>query len=456
MKPLLILIFSLVPFVTNADSDLNGMVANKCSGAIVDIGRNETSFAVVLTNGHCIKHKLIPPNVFVKDEKYTRSKIEIFNNEGASFSVTPRNVLYATMEGGDLGLIEIGLTYKELKERGVKIFTISDRDAEPGEELFTASGYWKTSQTCIFKQSVPEVLEERYVWKNSMVIDSCNIKSGWSGSPLISKNSGKIVGVLNTANENGERCTLNNPCERDSSGTITVKKGRAYGAHSSIILSCLSSGRVNLEKSGCKLFHDQILQRPHDDKLSVSQKFIWLKKLTREYPAKRIDLEFVDYDMFHMSTSALNTIKVNKAILDSYSLLELLFYTCHELGHHFGDKKVSRFDFAVEAEADYFGGACLSKFVSKWEQDLKPYLNQYRANRYERCGRDVQCLKIVDVIQSSFSSLLGTTVFPDKAIHDRFPDGINTNYPDPNCRTLSAISGLLEVDRPTCWYNPKL
>lgn len=437
-------------------SELSGMVANKCSGAIVNIGRNENDYAVILTNGHCMRHKVIPAGVYVKDEMYVRSDIGVFNNESKLIRVQPRNILYGTMEGADLGLIEISTSYRKLKEMGVRIFELSQQNSSPGEELFTASGFWKTSQTCVYGHGVYQLLEGNYVWVNALSMEkSCQIKGGWSGSPLISKVNGQIVGVLNTSNENGERCTMNNPCEKDQRGNVTAVQGNAYGIHTAVIWSCLSNGRVDLNKPGCKLFSSTKLKNPDDEGLTPAQKVEWLKALTNEYPSKPINIEVVKYEMQHMSTSASDKIFVNEAILRSYSVLELLFFACHELGHHFGDKKVSVHNMATEAEADYFAGSCFSHFTLKWEQRLRPFLNSYQTGNYGRCGRDPHCNKMAGVITLSYASLFGVSVFPDKALNDKFPNGINTSYPDPNCRALSSISGLLEAGRPSCWFNPK-
>lgn len=456
----LILVFTLEANAfaspTLQDSDLNGMISNKCSGAIVNIGRDDNDYAVILTNGHCVRSKPLPPEGHVKDEKYVRSDISVFNNENKSISLQPRNILYGSMENGDIGLIEISISYKQLKEMGVKIFELSKKDSSPGEELFTASGHWKSSQTCIFDHSVYQISEGSYKWMDAMAMgDSCKTKGGWSGSPLISKTNGQIVGVLNTSNENGQRCTLNNPCEKDEHGNVSVIKDSVYGIHTSVIWSCLSNGKVDLNKSGCKLSRLAKLKSPDDEHLTSKQKLEWLKKLAHEYPSKTIQIDLVSYDMFHMSTSAAEKIFVNEIILNSNSILELLFYTCHELGHHLGDKKIAMNGMAIEAESDFFAGRCLSNFTLKWEEELKPYLSLYKTINYDRCGNDIHCNKMVEIINQSFSSLMGVTIFPDNALNEKFPNGVDMAYPGPDCRALSAISGLLEVERPSCWFNPK-
>jgi hypothetical protein len=32
--------------------------------------------------------------------------------------------------------------------------------------------------------------------------------------------------------------------------------------------------------------------------------------------------------------------------------------------------------------------------------------------------------------------------------------GVNTDYPDPSCRSLSVWHGAEGKQRPKCWYNP--
>src|SRR3546814_2272200 len=53
---------------------------------------------------------------------------------------------------------------------------------------------------------------------------SCNTIGGTSGSPVIDDATGKVVAVNNTGNEDGARCTVNNPCEVAENGTVTVRR----------------------------------------------------------------------------------------------------------------------------------------------------------------------------------------------------------------------------------------
>ena len=63
-----------------------------------------------------------------------------------------------------------------------------------------------------------------------------------------------FIGINNTANDNGEKCTMDNPCEVAKDGTIFFEKGKSYGQQTFQIYSCLNSGgKFDLATPGCKL-----------------------------------------------------------------------------------------------------------------------------------------------------------------------------------------------------------
>ncbi|WP_208905911.1 hypothetical protein [Streptomyces melanosporofaciens] len=62
-----------------------------------------------------------------------------------------------------------------------------------------------------------------------------------------------VVGIHNTHNDAGEKCTDNNPCEVGPDGTVTAVRGRGYGQQVYMIASCLTEGRLDLSHPGCTL-----------------------------------------------------------------------------------------------------------------------------------------------------------------------------------------------------------
>lgn len=71
---------------------------------------------------------------------------------------------------------------------------------------------------------------------------------------MIDNTTGKVVAVNNTGNEDGGRCTLNNPCEVDANGTVTVRQGINYAQETYLIVPCVGTGnKIDLSRTGCAL-----------------------------------------------------------------------------------------------------------------------------------------------------------------------------------------------------------
>jgi hypothetical protein len=71
---------------------------------------------------------------------------------------------------------------------------------------------------------------------------------------MISVATGEVIGVNNTSNTDGGQCTLNNPCEMDRDGVITVHKGIAYGTQTYWLTTCVDPGnKLDLARPGCLL-----------------------------------------------------------------------------------------------------------------------------------------------------------------------------------------------------------
>ncbi len=77
---------------------------------------------------------------------------------------------------------------------------------------------------------------------------------GTSGSPIVLKGSRIVLGVNNTINQNGQSCTMNNPCEVDESGNISARQGVGYAQQSYWFYTCLDAEKnLDLAIPGCLL-----------------------------------------------------------------------------------------------------------------------------------------------------------------------------------------------------------
>jgi V8-like Glu-specific endopeptidase len=241
-----------------------GIIAlSNCSGSLVRFKSSaDTDLAMVLTNGHCIKTGswggMLQPGQVINNEP-AQYDVDILSKDGATIgSQTSTRILYATMTDTDVTLFELPATYAAIeKETGTKALTLADSLPAMGMQIEIPSGYWKRTYACKTDVIIPTLKEADWTFKHSIRFSEpgCETIGGTSGSPLVSAQSGEVIGINNTGNEDGEACTINNPCEIDEQGNQTVHIHRSYGQQTYLFYGCLGKGanRINLTQPTCLL-----------------------------------------------------------------------------------------------------------------------------------------------------------------------------------------------------------
>ena len=240
------------PPVGTTQVDLNGIAQlPNCSGSIIRLTNNPEAKVIVLSNGHCID--LLKPGTYRSDDALNET-IGLFGPQSQLVRARSTRVVYATMTATDISLIELNVTYKDLQKHNIASFLLSPQVAPPGTPIIMASGYFKTAVKCKVDALVYQLKEDAWTFMNSYKYSGCDARHGTSGSPLIAIQTGEIVGINNTGNDSGERCTMNNPCEVDKDGKVTVIQGMNYGQQTNVILSCVNpQGLFDLSVAGCVL-----------------------------------------------------------------------------------------------------------------------------------------------------------------------------------------------------------
>jgi V8-like Glu-specific endopeptidase len=245
--------------VASADVDFAGTVAlSNCSGSLVRYTSSQpTDPAMVMTAGHCYEEGFLDPGEVLVDVPSKRS-MELLDAEGdEAGKVRASSVLYGTMTDTDVLLYELDRTYAEIEQRtGQSALTLAVRQPAPGEDISVVSGFWVLVFTCAVDGYVFRLHEAVWTWEESMRYrqPGCEVFGGTSGSPVISHDTGRVVAVNNTINEDGEECTLNNPCEEARNGEITFEQGRGYAQQSRWFYTCLTDSReLDLDLMGCRL-----------------------------------------------------------------------------------------------------------------------------------------------------------------------------------------------------------
>jgi Trypsin-like peptidase domain len=240
-------------------TDFTGIVAlSNCSASVVRYARSRPSDkALVLTNGHCYERGFLDPGQVIVNRRSTRSMTLLNPDASAAGTVRAARVLYATMTKTDITLYQLEKTYAQLAARfGTTPLTLATSGPSDGTPIAVVSGYWKRIYTCSVEETVAEIREYTWTWQQSIQYHQpgCEVIGGTSGSPVVDKNTGQVVGANNTAYSGGAPCSLNNPCEVAPDGTTHVEDGAAYGQQTWWLYTCLTATRsIDLNRPGCRL-----------------------------------------------------------------------------------------------------------------------------------------------------------------------------------------------------------
>ncbi|MER5730461.1 serine protease [Streptomyces sp. NPDC002138] len=235
-----------------------GTVAlSNCSGSVVRTPNSLASDpALVLSNGHCLETGFPAAGEVIKDQPSSRS-FSLLNGSGSKVAtLRASKVSYATMTDTDISIYQLTKTYAQIQSQyGISALTLNDAHPVQGASIKVVSGYWKRIYTCNADGFVYRLKEGDWTWKDSIRYTSaCNTIGGTSGSPVIDTATGRVVAVNNTGNEDGQRCTENNPCEVDQNGNVTVRQGINYAQETYIIVPCIGAGStIDLTRPGCTL-----------------------------------------------------------------------------------------------------------------------------------------------------------------------------------------------------------
>ncbi|MFI0963249.1 serine protease [Streptomyces sp. NPDC021080] len=237
---------------------LAGTVAlSNCSGSVIRFPNSADSDpALVLSNGHCLETGFPDPGEVIVGQSSSRT-FGLLNSSGTRVAtLRASKVAYSTMTDTDITIYQLTSTYATIKNSyGISALTVQDTHPVAGTAITVASGYWKRLYSCNIDGFVYRLKEGDWTWKDSVRYTSaCQTIGGTSGSPVVDQSTGKVVAVNNTGNEDGERCTVDNPCEVDANGTVTVRQGINYAEETYQIPACFTTGnKLDLSLSGCVL-----------------------------------------------------------------------------------------------------------------------------------------------------------------------------------------------------------
>jgi hypothetical protein len=237
-----------------------------CSGSLVvpaSLDLMVDGPAYLLTAGHCALGSGGRPNdvILSTDLDPTRSRAVQFryfaDSADASTTVNARRIVFASLKGADMAILELEPTRLELRSMGVVPFVLADQPTGVGDEIAFA-GYPNLMPAllaaCHMLRRVSALIEAPFHFYDSETNDCQAIAGGASGSPVFSLATGKVQAVLNTTAESGNYpCHLDQPCEVSGSA-LNVELGTSYAVPVPGLAACFdAAGVFDMSAAACPL-----------------------------------------------------------------------------------------------------------------------------------------------------------------------------------------------------------
>lgn len=224
----------------------------------------ETSPAYVVTAGHCIETG--SANAVILDRAITGQVIfrYFIDTPDAQLAVTPRRVVYSTMKGWDLAVIELDRTFAQLVAAGIRPLEFLEGAASevvniaaPSSGIPAGEAYLRSS-SCVLEPPV-DLIEYIWLFRDALPNTCSDVKAGSSGSPVIDRATGKVVAVMNTTTADAYYlqgdflCYANQPCEI-ATPSFRYRPDTNYAVPTAGLARCFDAqGRFGLTAPGCAL-----------------------------------------------------------------------------------------------------------------------------------------------------------------------------------------------------------
>jgi V8-like Glu-specific endopeptidase len=245
----------------NLSYHFDGIVAlSNCSGSLIRFEKSQAGDqAMILTNGHCYDRGMPRPNTFAYHVP-SDNTFGLFDDQAqGKGTLHATEAIYSTMTGTDITIYKLKETYQQIETTfNAHPLLLSSKHPVAATPIEIISGYWRRGYSCKIDNFVNTLKEATWTFQDSLRYSrpGCEIIGGTSGSPVLEAGTRNVIGINNTINENGGRCTMDNPCEVDKNGNVTATQGVGYGQETYQIYTCVNSAnQFDLATPGCALYH---------------------------------------------------------------------------------------------------------------------------------------------------------------------------------------------------------
>lgn len=200
-----------------------------------------TRRALILTAGHCAEET--DDNTVIVDRaagpKWSFTPAYFIDTQPQHRAFGVARVLYATMKGVDLAVLELNATYGDLSAIGVHALSLSGDAVLPGtsielvhipvvgvpqdERFLRHSSCHSEAGQFLIEGAHP------WWWTSAIPNDCQGVAGGTSGSPVFVQGGNRVVAVLNTTVTPGYAgCGPGRPCELGDDHLISPREGASY------------------------------------------------------------------------------------------------------------------------------------------------------------------------------------------------------------------------------------
>lgn len=505
---ILVHVLALQTVFAGENTKVGSAVVNNCSAGFIKLmSMPDTQKAIVITNGHCLLLNLnygrelaYPyPGEYLqnmRDVNFLDKTIVRIHSDNATIELKPHQLIFGTMSGTDLAIFELNETYLTLKNQfGIDPLIVDSNLSSTSSSVQIQSGYFNRTFDCSIQDYVDLIEGPFQTQKAIRLTKECDIYPGVSGSPIVSRMNGRVIGLANThSSGEGVLCGFNNPCivlPNKNIQYIQPKAGTSFGISLVPLNDCfdIQTHQFDFSKKQCGL-----MKMSHIDidlaatSFSEDEMNYRLNRF-KEFAAKQLKHRNIqikiekddDWDM-HLGSSGLDknifTIAVGAKVYQTPNLSADSFdlILCHELGHLLGasPKKKNELnssgDWASgEGESDYFAGSCVTQL---WNQDFPVQFDKFdwdvgvnscksfpHSFQISLCQRaEKAALSFFNILYSQYGRFSpAEKSAPSLSKKDQsVVSATELNYPQTTqCRLDSSRAGIYRNPRPSCWYKEK-
>jgi hypothetical protein len=237
-------------------------IGNTCSGVLLEADLYADGPAYVLTNGHCAR-AFGSDEVLLDQPGSGTVTFNYFHDAAQRPSFAVRRLWFSTMKGTDLAILELEAGYRDLRQAGIRGFELERARPVVDEPVVVVgaplvadpSQSFLRLASCRLEGEVPLVLERHWHWFDFWRNGCRDIVPGSSGSPVISRQTGRVLGLINTTTIGSEGvtdCWLGRPCEV-AGATGASPEGASYAAPVAGLTACFATGVLDRGLPGCPL-----------------------------------------------------------------------------------------------------------------------------------------------------------------------------------------------------------